>query len=154
MSLASLLFITGLLILVIVFVTRPLVLRESAETNTTDQKQSALLAERERILTALLELDFDNEMEKVPQEIYGPQRNVLAQRGAEILRQLDEMGGDSGPMPEEIDSDIDRQIEALIAARRKKRRAQSGRFCHNCGEPVKKTDQFCSNCGAAVNEGR
>jgi hypothetical protein len=154
MSLASLLFITGLLILVIVFVTRPLVLRETAEVNTADQNLSALLAERERVLTALLELDFDYQMEKVPEEIYQSQRNILAQRGAEIMRQLDEFEAGSDLDPEKSDNGIDSQIEALIAAHKKKRRQKPGKFCHNCGEPLKKAGRFCSNCGAAVNETR
>ncbi len=56
-----------------------------------DHQRSALLAERDRVLTALQDLDFDNALGKVPVEIYREQRGLLLQTGASVLRRLDEM---------------------------------------------------------------
>jgi hypothetical protein len=60
------------------------------------QGQSALLAERDRVLDALQELDFDFALGKVPAEIYPVQRAALLQQGAAVLRQL-EVGRSSQP---------------------------------------------------------
>ena len=43
------------------------------------------------MLTALSELDFDYTLGKIPEEDYPVQRTVLLQKGAGLLRQLDDL---------------------------------------------------------------
>src|SRR5690349_50087 len=60
----------------------------SAEEEREHQR-SSLLAERDRVLNALQELDFDYALGKVPAEEYPLQRSALLKTGADVLRHLD-----------------------------------------------------------------
>lgn len=88
MGLGSVLLILALLILVALFVARPLVEGENLDWRG-DPERSTWLAERERVLDALLELDFDHQLDKVPDEVYAVQRQRLLAQGAEALKHLD-----------------------------------------------------------------
>jgi len=101
-----------LLLLVALFIARPLMEKRSVAVSQEEHELSALLAERDRILTALQELDFDYTMGKIPEEEYPAQRAALLQQGAEILRKLDELQGVSAQ------EEADIRLEAAIAARR------------------------------------
>lgn len=126
MDLGSIFLILALLVLVGWFVARPLfeeskISRSFISGTRTGQpaivdshELSSLLAERDRILNSLHELDFDNVLGKIPAEDYTPQRAVLLQKGADILRRLEELQvGDT-----QVQKEIDEQMEAAIAIRR------------------------------------
>ncbi len=93
MELGSLFIILALLVLVGLFVSRPFFEPQNKNLQLSEDKEehevSALLAERDRILTALQELDFDATLGKIPQEDYPQQRAKLLNDGADVLRQLD-----------------------------------------------------------------
>jgi len=116
MDIGSLLIVLALLVLVGLFVSRPLFDKEAVTNGLTerqeDHERSTLLAERDRILNALHELDFDNELHKIPEEDYAVQRAHLLHQGAETLRHLDAY------QPEGSGGDAEQRIEAAIAARR------------------------------------
>jgi hypothetical protein len=122
---------------------------------------SSLLAERERALNALMELDFDNGIGKIPAGEYSEQRANLVQKGSDILRRLDEIqGGQHKPFDELIEPAVvaqnlaqfsDEDIEDLIAKRRANRHQKTAGFCPNCGKPVLQSDLFCPSCGQMVN---
>lgn len=165
MDLGSILFILSVLVVVAGFVLQPVRERKSVSVSREELKLSSLLAERERILDALMELDFDHDLEKVPEEVYPLLRASLLDRGAEIIRQLDEFQtGDligEDRLEEEIKDrrgkatapDIeDDSLEAMIAARKKVRKdVGEAKYCHNCGVPIEPGDQFCAGCGSALN---
>lgn len=122
MDLGSIFLILALLVLVALYVSRPLfdrtmknlpVMAEVSEETTADHQRSALMAERDRILNALQELDFDHVLGKIPEEDYPRQRAILVQRGADVLRQLDTLQ----TKPSDT-TDVEDRIEAAIAARR------------------------------------
>lgn len=152
MDINSILFILALLILVGLFVAQPLAARQSVVVSPMEQEISTLLAERDRILDALTELDFDHSMGKVPEENYPAQRANLVEQGAQVLRQLDEHRQENGHVRSEVgevrgQSD---ELEILIANRRKSKIELPASFCHNCGKPVNPEDQFCAHCGLAL----
>ncbi len=89
MDIGALFLLLALLILVALFVSRPFLERQPTASLQEEHVTSSLLAERDRILTALQELDFDHALGKIPAEDYPIQRSSLLQRGAGILRQLD-----------------------------------------------------------------
>jgi hypothetical protein len=89
MDIGAFFLLLALLMLIAVFVSRPFLERQPAATLQEEHAASSLLAERDRILTALQELDFDHGLGKIPAEDYPLQRSSLLQRGAAILRQLD-----------------------------------------------------------------
>jgi ribosomal protein S27AE len=151
MDIGSLLLILALLVLVAVYILQPLRDKHAVSVNQKDIALSPLLAERERILDALAELDFDHELGKVPENVYPLQRDRLMQRGAEVLRQLDEYKKDGGLDAEASVDSKDDPLEVMIAARRKSQKSPGkAQFCPECGKKVKAKDRFCVNCGAKL----
>lgn len=176
MDIGSVLLFFALLILVFLFITRPLFDRKATIVEPVeDQREherSALMAERDRLINALQELDFDYALGKIPEEDYPSQRMVLLKRGADVLRKLDELdqtapqaeaevrleaaiaahrADSASPVPSvssEAASDDD--IEALLATRRRERQGKSAGFCPSCGRPVQKADRFCPSCGKSL----
>ncbi|MBI5934925.1 MAG: zinc ribbon domain-containing protein [Chloroflexi bacterium] len=139
--------------------------RSSAEAHEV----SALMAERDRVVNALQELDFDFQLNKIPAEDYPAQRAELLKKGADVLKQLDALApattngkatvdriesavaarrADLSNAPIAVRTDDD--VEALIATRRKARKDKSGGFCPRCGKPALASDRFCPHCGKSI----
>ena len=119
MDLGSLLLALALLLLVAAYIARPILDRageERAESAPADAIYDRVnrLAERENVLAALRDLDFDHTTGKIAQEDYRAQRAALVGQGVAILRQLDALGLDGRGAAE-----LDTEIEAAIAARRR-----------------------------------
>jgi hypothetical protein len=119
MDIGSVFLILALMILVGLFIGRPFFERQGTANTSAisaggqeDHEHSALLAERDRILNALQELDFDHVLGKIPDEDYPAQRAQLLQRGAEVLRKLDAW------QAETVGQEAEERLEAAIAARR------------------------------------
>lgn len=116
MPLSSILLLLALLVLVALFVARPFLDPHSADE--VSNEVSPWIAERERVLDALAELDADFQLGKVPEEIYQPQRKQLLAKGAEALKELEKLGAKTGKDPRTVS---DAQLEELIDARKAKR---------------------------------
>ena len=160
MDIGSNFLILALFILTALYISRPFYDRLSTKNRHLDSELSALLAERDRLLNAISELDFDHTLGKIPAEDYPLRRGQLVQRGAEVLRQLDEYQDESvgdttsARLETAIEAGIvnqDDDLEALIAARRRARQEKSGGFCPQCGGPAVRSDSFCPKCGTALS---
>jgi hypothetical protein len=178
MDIGSILFLLALLILIGLFIARPLFDRDAPsnahEDDQTEHEVSTLLAEQDRVLNALQELDFDHALGKIPEDEYPAQRSLLLQRGADVLRQLDEYGAvtPNNDLDERVEAAIaerravsnqvvgvgvaggtqvaieaDDEVEIQLAARRRSRQDKSAGFCPQCGRPVQSSDSFCPSCG-------
>ena len=123
MDLGSFFLILTLVVLVVLFISRPFFEdhARSSQGNLShrdtlfpseEQELSVLLAERERLLNAIGELDFDHSLGKIPEEDYPTQRAILVQQGADILRRLDAY------QLEPVDKEAEAHLEAAIHARR------------------------------------
>jgi hypothetical protein len=116
MEIGSIFLILALLLVVGLFVGRPFFDNKKerliSATDQVDHERSTLLAERDRVLTALWELDFDYTLGKIPVEDYPPQLTALLHKGANLLRQIDAL------QPEVDAGDAEARLEAAIAARR------------------------------------
>jgi len=175
MDLGSIFLILALFVGVGFYVAQPFVQRKSTMVTAKEQQVSALMAERDRILDALQELDFDHTLGKIPEADYPLQREFLITKGAEIIKQLDTFqsngkkggkdqveaaiaarkkvkqqgsaidGKTQAPLPI-----VDDELENLIAARRRERKEGTAGFCAQCGHPIQKSDKFCSICGATL----
>ncbi|MGB9521791.1 MAG: hypothetical protein ACPL6F_03445, partial [Anaerolineales bacterium] len=77
MDIGSIFLLLGLFILVVLYITRPFLLRRALLVTKDEQTLSALLAEKERLLSALQELDFDYTLGKIPPTDYPEQRQLL-----------------------------------------------------------------------------
>ncbi len=152
MDLGSLLIMTGLGLLVVVFLARPLLDRRVAGATADDHQLSALQAERDKILTMLREIDMDQAMGKIGAQDFQLQRAALMAHGAAVLRELDARGvvlAEGAPEP----PDLEAAIEAAVAARRGAARMGGPGFCTRCGQPLQPNDRFCARCGAPVPQG-
>jgi hypothetical protein len=175
MDIGSLFLILALLILVVLFVSRPFFEQKTNPVNKQDHELSTLLAEKDATLTALRELEFDYVLGKIPEETYPAQRALLVRRGVDVLQRLDNFQGQT--YSEETETRLeaavaarrnaqpaaaspsgngsgnhapDDQLEALIAARRRNRSEKAVGFCPQCGGPLQQSDRFCPKCGVAV----
>jgi NADH pyrophosphatase NudC (nudix superfamily) len=151
MELQTVLLLFGVLLLVGTFVARPFA-QAVRRNQAHEHARSALLAERERLLTVLRELDFDHSLGKVPEEDYPSQRAELVQRGAEVMEKLDSLANvpaSEAPRPtrKQAVSVTDDDIEDMIARRRSARKEKTGGFCPKCGKAVLLSDRFCPACG-------
>jgi NADH pyrophosphatase NudC (nudix superfamily) len=173
MDIGSLFLICALLILTGLFVSQPFFEKKTTFVTRDEHDLSSLLAEKERTLTALQELDFDAALGKVPEEEYPEQRALLLRRGVEILQHLDALQGEVAFESAEnrLEAAVERRrtsevavspvaidgahpddpLEALIAARRRTRQGKAAGFCPKCGRPLQQSDRFCPKCGTAVN---
>lgn len=175
MDIGSIFLILGLLIFVGIFLARPFFDNSATALSQEEHEYSAFLAERDRVLNTLQELDFDYTLGKIPEGEYQAQRDILLKRGAGILRQLDALQAeapesdaearieaaivarriDIASVPNGIGSRHvlarpDDDLEAMIANRRRERNEKTGGFCPQCGRPVQKSDRFCPSCGETL----
>jgi hypothetical protein len=148
----------------------PFTMRARRTRANETHEVSALKAERDRVINSLQELDFDFNLNKIPAGEYPDQRAALLQKGADILRKLDEIApvsssainaeariekataagrADAGVMTPSI-SDSDDDLESMIAVRRKGHKSKSAGFCPKCGKPMLVTDKFCPSCGKSL----
>ena len=166
MEIGSFFLILALTVVVILFITRPLFERRGQdrlvakpEAQHREWMRSTLLADRDRLLNALHELDADNELGKLPEGEYAPQREKMVLEAADTLRRLDEMKltDSRSPQPPVVQNEED-ELEALVAVRRmqlvnQQKNAQqqiSYTYCTHCGKPLTADDKFCSSCGTKV----
>lgn len=185
MDFVGAIFLVLAVVLVVgVFISRPFFLNppDAAKNNRkraineSDMHRSALMAERDRILTSLQDLDFDHALGKVPEEDYPYQRQAFLHEGSEILRQLDALD----PKPAAADLSAEDRLEAAVAARRADARLHAGspaggaaaatvapvrrRALSNGGDDIEtlvnerrrarqgKSVGFCPKCGKPVQE--
>ena len=118
MDIGAIFLLLALLLAVGLFIAQPLTERRARRIAVETHELSTLMAERERIINALQELDFDYILGKIPAEDYPTQRASLLQKGAQILRQLDAL-----PSPNEKGAggegmSAEARLEAASASRR------------------------------------
>ncbi|MBI4771077.1 MAG: zinc ribbon domain-containing protein [Chloroflexi bacterium] len=119
MDIASLLLILALLIPTALFVLRPLFAHKATAVSETSRRTSALLAERERVLAALQELDFDNVVGKIPEDEYPARRAALLAEGVQILKQLDELNWTEEDGDRRVDGALEANLEAAVSRARR-----------------------------------
>ena len=170
MQISSILLILAVFVMVGAYLYLPFMARTRRARASESHEVSALKAERDRVINALQELDFDFKLGKIPEGEYPDQRAALLQKGADILRRLDELApaassavnaeariekataagrADGAKVFMTVDTDDD--LEAMIAARRREQKSKSAGFCPKCGKPVLVTDKFCPACGKSLS---
>jgi hypothetical protein len=173
MEIAALLLTLGVFTLVGLYLYAPFLEQRARRVTAEEHELSALMAERDRVVNSLQELDFDFRLGKIPEEDYPMQRANLLQKGAEILRKIDsftlppsQSESEAGNAESRLENAIasrradaavekteltDDDIESLIISRRKLRKDKSAGFCPKCGKPVLASDRFCPSCGKSLS---
>ena len=169
MDIAAIFLTLAVLIVVGIYLYAPFSERRARRVTEEEHELSALMAERDRVINSLQELDFDFKLGKIPDDDYPTQRTNLLQKGAEILRKIDEIAPppaaankaedriEKAIVARRADSSVakpeattDDEIESMISSRRKGRKNKTAGFCPKCGKPVMVTDRFCPACGKSL----
>lgn len=150
MDLGSLFVILALSLVAAAFIAQPLIGRRGLGVMKEERHLSELLAERDRVLTTLQDLDMDFAMGKVLREDYQTQRDVLVSYGAEVLKSIDEFHSTVDEVIPETDLDL--EIETAVARLRRGGDHARGETCSSCGREVMVGDRFCVHCGASLLE--
>lgn len=95
MELTAIFLSLAVLILVAIYLYAPFMERRARRITEEEQELSALMAERDRVINSLQELDFDFKLGKIPEGDYPLQRSTLLQKGADILRKIDALAAPS-----------------------------------------------------------
>jgi len=128
MQISTLLIGIVLLVVAVYFVSRPFLEKDKKAAASSVQH-----GQREAVLSALRDLDFDFKTGKISEEDYQPLRAQLMVEAAQYM---------------EPDKKDDEQLEALIQSRRKIQSRQLS--CPSCGKKIVLGDLFCSSCGARL----
>jgi hypothetical protein len=175
MDIGSIFLVLGLFVLVGLFIARPFLEKKSVAVSQEEHDLSALLAEKDRTVTTLQELEFDHLLGKIPEEDFPALRAAFMQRGADLLRKIDQFQPPAQPIAvdDRLEAAIsarrlavaqthnggngkngvhvpDDDLEQLIAARRRGRPEKAGGFCPKCGGVVQQSDRFCPKCGTST----
>jgi hypothetical protein len=169
MELTAIFFSLAVLILVGIYLYAPFMERRARRVTEEEHELSALMAERDRVINSLQELDFDFRLGKIPEDDYPVQRSALLQKGADILRKIDSLAPQATSSQDtevrleraiaarRADGSLarvevtDDDVESLISSRRKTRTNKSAGFCPKCGKPVMVSDRFCPSCGKSLS---
>ena len=157
MNLGAIFLLIAALVLVAVIVFRPFLntAKESKSDPQINERlqyqhiQSSLMAEKERLLSAVQELEFDHETGKIPDDLFREQRQVLMQEAARVLANLDQTLSESNTkqIPSTQATGSYDELEELIAKRRLELNQKSTGFCPKCGKALLESDKFCPKCG-------
>ena len=169
MQISAVFFTLAVFILVAMYLYAPFMERRARRVTAEEHELSALMAERDRVVSALQEFDFDFKLGKVPEEDFTTQRAGLLQKGADILRKIDSYAPQTASAQDEesrlekaiaarradastakAETVSDDEIEHMLASRRNTRKEKTGGFCPKCGKPVMTTDRFCPSCGKSL----
>jgi len=133
MDIGAIFFTLAVVTLVGMYVGQPYIQRRGRRATQEDHEYSTLMAEYDRAVNTLQELDFDNSLGKVPAEDYPRQRAELLAKGADLLRKLDALTPVPLASPSETPSgragrggghDAESRVEAAVASRRADASAQ------------------------------
>ncbi len=170
MELGSIFLVLAVIVIIGVYLYAPFTTYARRARKIESNEVSTLKAERDRVINSLQELDFDFNLGKIPAGEYPDQRASLLQKGADILRKLDELApaasssinaeariekataagrADAG-LNSPVFVDNDDNLESMIAARRKQHNSKSAGFCPKCGKAVLVSDRFCPSCGKSL----
>lgn len=159
MDIAAFILTFAVLLLVGLYLYSPFLRGYGKRVTHEEHELSALMAEQDRVLSSLQELDFDYKLGKIPEEDYPIQRNNLLQKGANVMQKIDALQEvysiqrDNGKSAKKLQKQSklnDEALETMIAARRRLHKSSFDGFCPKCGKPVMAGDRFCPSCGKAL----
>jgi hypothetical protein len=138
MDLGAILLLIAILLGVSLYLAAPLMGNHSRRVLEETREVSSLMAERERIINALQELDFDYKLGKIPDADYPVQRAELLQTGASVLKKLDHIN----PKPSSGEEFLDEAQTGITAESRLEQAAAARQADGSTGAGAKKTGRI------------
>ncbi len=170
MDIGALLILLAILLLMMAYLVQPFLTPRRRRVTMEEKRYSSLMAEYERVLGALQELDFDHRLGKIPEEEYPLLRAELLKKGTALLQELEALRERISEAEAErrLEATLeerhaqrtqessaglsDEELERLLARRRAARKGKGEGFCPACGHPFMEGDRFCSSCGLALHQ--
>ena len=149
MDLASLLILLAILIPVVAYLVFPFWEKQETRLEDGDRRLFLLEAELERLLSTLAELDMDHSTGKLVRQDYEMERVEKLTRGADVLRQIDELRSVQTAFSEQRKAQ-EEELETRVALLRKQG-TPSRKQCQICGHVYDDEDSFCRRCGAPLD---
>lgn len=151
MEIGSLIIVLLLFFLSGLFVLRPFLVKTESRGRAGTTVRDSLVAEKERLLQAIEEIDLEFELEKISSAEHTRNRDLLMVEAADILNELDKLPkSKSGKKKKTAPVQDEDTLEKMIADRRKQLKNDQSVKCPHCDETVEKGAQFCSHCGGAL----
>jgi ribosomal protein S27AE len=151
MTISSFFIVLLIFILTGLFILRPFLVKEEISGRSSSSVYDSLIAERERLLSAIEELDLELDLDKISAEEHSRNRDLLLAEAAGVLQKLDKHGKPiKTKKPSQLVEEPGDDLEKMIATRRKELQTQKNSSCPNCGKDVQQADQFCSHCGESL----
>lgn len=133
------------------YILRPIFISSNRGGRAGSTRRDSLVAERERLLSAIEEIDLEFELKKISAEEHSRNRDILLAEAAIVLKGLDDLPRSStGKRKKAATTQKSDDLEKMIAARRKQLKGDKKIRCAQCGKSVDHDAQFCSHCGGAL----
>ena len=132
----------ALLLGLLLYLGRPLLLDGQTRAIPPGGGARELFERKEQLLGAIVELELDREIGKVPEEDF---QRLFAQLEAEALVVIGELDQLNGAGSDELESRIEAEVAAL-------RQTAAKPSCPGCGALRREDDRFCPQCGVAFAE--
>lgn len=113
----------------------------------TGKRRKELEREKQALLKALKELDFDHEMGKVSDKDFADISATYRARAIRVMRQLDDAGRDYETM---IRSDVGKRRSAVSAQLSASEQKAEPEKCGKCGTRNDSDAEFCKKCGGKL----
>jgi hypothetical protein len=127
----------------VILVAEPLVRPSAPWQSGNDEPEIERLAlQKETLYTAIRDLDFDYQTDKVDQGDYAELRQHLEDEALQVLRRLDEVD----PLAS-LDDELERQILAVRQSQREVDTGAAASACPGCQSPLQGDENFCPACG-------
>jgi len=151
MEFSSILIVIFIFILSGIFVLRPFFVDEKTSGRAGSSRIDSMMAEKERLLLAIEELDQEFELEKISEEEHNRNRDILLSEAADVINQLDKLQKPSSSRKKAVQQPkADDDLERLINERRLQLKNEKSLNCPKCGKTIGEGAQFCSHCGEAL----
>ncbi len=110
-------------------------------TNGVSSRLADLLAQRDNLLAAIKDIEFDYEMGKISKEDFEQIREQYRRQAIDLFKRIDAARGQSIPRQK-----LETELQLL-----RQQRGGGSRFCPACGAPAPATHRFCSHCGEKLS---
>ncbi len=107
-------------------------------TNGVSSHLADLLAQRDNLLSAIKDIEFDYEMGKISREDFEQIQEQYRQQAIELFKRIDAAKGRAIPR---------KKLETELQMLRQQRHGAAAKTCPSCGASAPATHRFCSHCG-------